>query len=89
MGHHRIVIDMVGGHGCDRTAVEGEPRMFCGSASCPDCAARALVEHFKRAGAFGSSNHAEAGAVIIHWPGSISEVVDDLLTGKRAKGSFG
>jgi hypothetical protein len=85
MGHHRIEIDMVGGHGCDRDAKEGQPLKACGSPSCPDCAARRFVADFKARGAFGLS---PSGATITHWPGTSGEVVDDLLTDTRAKGSF-
>jgi hypothetical protein len=86
MGLHRIEINMVGGHGCDRTAGEGEPLgQPCASPTCPDCAARALVAHFKDMGAF---NFPEASATMTHWPGTEGEVVDDLVTGTRKKGRF-
>lgn len=85
MGQHRIEITMLGGHGCDRDAREGEPRTFCGAPSCPDCAARQFVERFQRAGCFGSQG---TGATITHWPGDPTEVVDDLVAGKRIRGQF-
>ena len=85
MGMHKIEITMVGGHGCDRRAQEGEAVYGCGRMNCPDCAARDLVERFKRIGAF---SFPEAKATITHWPGDPSEVVDDLVEGKRIKGAF-
>jgi hypothetical protein len=85
MGHHRIVIDMVGGHGCDRDAKEGQPRTFCERETCPDCAARSLVEKFEKQGCF---SFRESGAKLIHWPGE-HEIIDDLLAKTREKGTFG
>jgi hypothetical protein len=86
MGLHRIEISMVGGHGCDREAKEGEPLKGCGQDSCPDCSARAFVEKFKALGAFNYPG--EASATFTHWPGKPEEVVDDLLDGTRKKGHF-
>ena len=74
MGRHVIDIDMVGGHGCDRNAKEGEPLAArCGkryldatnSGGCPDCAIAAFVEFFKTRGAFTHGGH----ATFTHWPG--------------------
>lgn len=87
MGHHRIEINMIGGHGCDRTAKEGETRTFCGLENCPDCAVRTLVEAFRKRGCFDNGTEAERNATITHWPGD-GEIVDDLLSGVRHKGSF-
>lgn len=85
MGMHKIEITMVGGHGCDRDAKEGEKLAArCGNILlCPDCAAAELVERFPAS--FGFSG---CGATFTHWPGEPGEVVDDLLTGTRKKGEF-
>ena len=85
MGDFRIVIESVGGHGCDRAAKEGqaieykeEPRHV---EYCPDCKAKQLVELFKR-------GWSTTRATLTHWPGTPEEVVDDLAAGVRTKGSF-
>jgi hypothetical protein len=84
MGHFRIEIDAVGGHGCSRETKHGETVKPCGQDSCPDCMARKFVEEMKAKGMFSST---PATAVLRHWPGTDGEVVDHLLTGKRT-GSF-
>jgi hypothetical protein len=84
MGTFRIEIQAVGGHGCDRDRKDGELVKGCGLPNCPDCQARAFVQQLKNAGSFGYS---DCYARLLHWPGHASEVVDDLLTGKR-KGNF-
>ena len=82
MGQFRVEVTAVGGHGCQRQVKDGEQlQIFCGSPSCPDCAAREFVRTLKRQG------HTMEKAVLFHWPGTETEVQDDLLTGKR-KGSF-
>lgn len=90
MGNFRIQIDAVGGHGCDRTAKPGEALKPCDAPSCPDCAARRLVADFlKTTGAYLDEN--AGGATLTHWPADIQsgpEVVDDLVTGTRRRGSF-
>lgn len=88
MGSYRIVIDAVGGHGCDRTATEGEalhPVAPQHLSSCPDCMARDFVARLKAAGQFGNT---PASATLTHWPGDTGQVVDDLLNGTRLKGQF-
>lgn len=82
MGQFRVEVTAVGGHGCQRHIKDGEQlQQFCGSPSCPDCIAREFVRSLKRIG-----TTLEKGE-IIHWPGTASEVRDDILTGKR-KGNF-
>ncbi len=84
---HRIEITMIGGHGCDRIATEGQSidnRCF-NTDRCPDCAAAEFVAKFKARGAFGFTG---TGATLTHWPGEPSEVVDDLVEGVRKKGHF-
>jgi hypothetical protein len=84
MGMHRIEIVMTGSHGCDRAAKAGDELKPCGdTAKCPDCAGAELVAKFKAQG------YAIEDATIAHWPGTPSEVVDDLAAGKRRKGQFG
>lgn len=81
MGTYRIEITAVGGHGCDRAAKEGDELKRCGQPSCPDCSALAFVDELKK-----SQNVQEA--TLTHWPAQSSEVRDDLLTGRRRRGSF-
>ncbi len=84
MGHFRIEIDAVGGHGCDRNAQNNEFVQGCGLPNCPDCLARAFVRDLKKRGFF---NNYPASAVLTHWPGTDGEVRDNLLSGRR-KGQF-
>lgn len=84
MGHFRVDIDAVGGHGCQRELKSGAMVPGCGKATCPDCAVRELVMKLKQLGCF---NHSPAKATIRHWPGQKGEVIDDLLTEVR-EGSF-
>jgi hypothetical protein len=80
---HKIEITMTGGHGCDRSAKEGDELKGCGSGDCPDCVAAAVVDGFKTRGV---TIHA---ATITHWPDrEDGGIVDDLVAGKRKKGSF-
>lgn len=82
MGQFKIEITAVGGHGADRDAKDGEKVNFYkeGSTS-PDAIAKTIVEVMKHHGCNVES------ATLIHWPGSTSEVQDDLLSGVR-KGNF-
>jgi hypothetical protein len=86
MGNFRIEIDACGGHGCGREVKEGETLKPCGSPSCPDCMARALVDDMKAKGMFGYPPSAKA--TLTHRPDGPGTVVDDLLAGVRKKGSF-
>ena len=81
MGQFRIEVTAVGGHGCQREIKDGGTVLDCGQPDCPDCLARRFVEQLKDAG-----NNVEA-AELKHWPGTPSEVRDNLLTGVRS-GSF-
>jgi len=82
MGQFRVEVTGVGGHGCQRQVKDGEQlQQFCGSPSCPDCTAREFVRDLKRIGVMMES------AVLTHWPGTSTEVRDDLMSGKRT-GSF-
>jgi hypothetical protein len=82
MGQFRVEVTAVGGHGCQRTVKDGEQlQQFCGNPSCPDCVAREFVRSLKRTGVMLER------AVLIHWPGTSTEVSDDLIYFKRT-GSF-
>lgn len=82
MGQFRVTVTAVGGHGCQREVKNGETlREFCGSVSCPDCAAREFVRTLKRQG-----QNVES-AELSHWPGTPGEVKDNLVTHERT-GSF-
>lgn len=81
MGQFIVSVDAVGNHGCSRDVGDGEFVVGCELPHCTDCITREYVRRLKRSGASLTS------ATITHWPGSESEVLDDLLTGKRA-GSF-
>lgn len=93
MGDFRIVVEAMGGHGCQREVKDGGTVMGCERPGCPDCIAREMVRRLKRSGATVHS------AKLVHWPADMelngrlvgyakeNEVVDDLLTGERS-GSF-
>ena len=83
MGAFNINITAVGGHGCDRTTKTGE-KLYgrCGKFGCPDCMAHDFVQQLRQRG-----NNVES-AVLTHWPGQSSQVVDDLLTNTRQEGAF-
>lgn len=82
MGQFKIEIIAVGGHGVDRDKKDGEEVDFFESGTLtPDAEAKLAVQHLQQQGCNIES------ATITHWPGEESEVVDDLLTGKR-KGNF-
>ncbi len=78
MGTFLVQIKAVGGHGQDRGKKDGEVVNFYeAGSSTPDAIAKTMVETMRVHGV----NVEEAN--IVHWPGSGSEVTDDLLTGKR------
>jgi hypothetical protein len=100
MGDFRIVIDAVGGHGQDRENKSGSGINFGDPADdypTPEALALKFVEELKAKG------NSVQGAKVIHWPlealghdgqytdqlknGRSSQIVDDLLTGKRV-GNF-
>jgi hypothetical protein len=87
MGINRIEITMIGGHGCDRVAREGEPLAArCGRVdSCPDCAAAELVGRLYQLGLLSLPG---TSATFTHWPDTPEQVVDDMITGKRKSGQF-
>ena len=81
MGTFLATVEAVGGHGCQRDKKDGEVVLGCELPHCPDCITREYVRRLKRTGATVNV------ATLQHWPGTESEVVDNLLTGIR-KGSF-
>ena len=81
MGDFHIAIKAQGGHGCQRELGNGDVVEGCGQTECPDCKSRAFVKSLQASGAV------VGGAVLIHWPGTPEEVMDNLLTGIRS-GSF-
>jgi len=87
VGDFRVVVEAVGGHGCQRDVGDGEDLIGCGQPFCPDCMARDFVRWLKRSGA--DVRRAE----IQHWPADLpgydeeSQVTDDLLANVR-HGSF-
>lgn len=84
MGNFRIIIEAVGGHGQDRNKKDGEEVDFTEGGknpNSPEAIAQRAVEELKASG-----NNVER-AYVHHWPGSGTDVVDNLLTNKR-KGNF-
>jgi hypothetical protein len=81
MGQFKIEVTATGGHGCQRELKDSSIVGQCDSPICPDCIARRFVEQLKGTGALVEM------ARLTHWPGTDSEVIDNLLSGLR-KGSF-
>lgn len=79
MGNYRVTINAVGGHGQDREKGNGESPDF-GEGTPEAIVAKAIAE-------LKASGNSVTEATVHHWPGQASEVVDNLLTGKRL-GSF-
>lgn len=78
MGTFRVSVTAVGGHGCEREIGDGDKVLGCDRPGCPDCSAREFVRRLKRMGCTVNE------ATLEHWPGTESQVTDDLLTGVRA-----
>jgi hypothetical protein len=73
MGDFRIVVDAVGGHGCQRTVgAEGEV-YGCGSMTCPDCLVTEFIQKLRLSGA------SVKAARIEHWPGEPGAVTDEYM----------
>lgn len=89
MGQFRATITGSGGHGCQREVKDGEHVVGCERPHCPDCIIRECVRRLKRGGVNfdGASGEVPNQAIIEHWPGTSSQVTDDLITGTRS-GSF-
>lgn len=76
MGNYRIIVDAMGGHGCERSVLDGQSTIGCQQRNCPDCVTREYVRRLKSINTVNS-------AFLIHWPSSPDQVVDNLLTGER------
>jgi hypothetical protein len=72
MGSFRLTFQAVGGHGCNRTAKEGEEARGCGRMGCPDCECKRVVDELKAR--FPSVER----ATLTHWPDQPDAVTDDL-----------
>lgn len=70
MGDFRIVVNAVGGHGCQREVKDGGTVYGCGRMDCPDCLTARFIADLARSGAMLKD------ASIEHWPGTPGEVVD-------------
>jgi len=82
MGTFKIEITAVGGHGVDREVKDGEiVNFFKEGNQTPDAIAKFMELNLRNSGCMIDS------ATITHWPGQESQVVDDLITGKRS-GNF-
>ncbi len=84
MGTSVISIEVVGNHGCDRKAKEGETLAgICDMPGCVDCRTRDLV------GRLTAGGNSVVAATLTHWPGQPGgDIVDDLRAGKRIKNHF-
>jgi len=79
MGRFRIIIDAVGGHGCERQLGEGKEVFGCSNLNCPDCRVREFVKDFKA-----HNNNVEL-ALIIHWPDRPVDSPTDYQDGFKDK----
>lgn len=83
MGDFRVVVEALGGHGCQREKGTGETVIGCNRQGCPDCIVREMVRRLQRSGAQVKK------AEIQHWPADLPgytaerQVNDNLLTGER------
>lgn len=82
MGDYRLRVFAVGGHGCDREALEGESIAYKPDCTCPDCLFKQFVEKLK------TSGNSVSLAQETHWPGTDQEIVDDVLNSRRLRGQF-
>lgn len=72
MGSFKLEFQAVGGHGCDRTAKEGDLVVGCGRDGCPDCECKRVAEALRA-----KFSYVER-ATLTHWPGTPSAVVDEF-----------
>lgn len=77
MGNFKIEIEAVGGHGSDRTALQGAPRTPTDG---PDKAAQDFVRELQK-------SNSVVSAKLTHWPDT-TPIIDNLLTGIRDHGDF-
>lgn len=78
MGNFAFEFKSVGGHGCERSAKQGERFYPCKRMGCPDCECKRFVEHMRGLG------FEVQEATFTHWPGTETQVVDDLGSDKFA-----
>jgi hypothetical protein len=82
MGNYRIVINAVGDHGQDRAKKHGETVDFdVHGENKPEAIVKRAVDELRAHG------NSVTEATVHHWPGTDSQVIDNLLTGKRT-GNF-
>lgn len=85
MGNYRVIINAVGGHGQDRANKTGENIDFTDGRSegtpTPESIILEAVEKLK------ANSNSVSEVTVHHWPGTQSEVLDNLLTNTR-KGNF-
>lgn len=72
MGDFRIVINAVGGHGCEREKKDGEKVYGCGRMDCPDCLTAKFIADLARSGAMVRDARLE------HWPDTPQGVIDEF-----------
>lgn len=78
MGDFRVTIKAVGGHGQDRSTGNGEVVDFeADNVNSPEAILKRAVAELQATG------NSVTEATVHHWPGTSSEVVDNLLTGRR------
>lgn len=83
MGSFKIEIEAVGGHGDDRKAEAGD-HLDLAKGNTPDSIAYEFVAMLRDKGFFQNGG----SATLTHWPGTKTEVVDDLIACRRLHGSF-
>jgi hypothetical protein len=77
MGTSVITVRVVGNHGCQRGAKDGDTLVDCGQPGCVDCQARRFVKQLAETGASIVEAHQ------LHWPDSEPHILDDLKQNKR------
>jgi len=77
-----IKIVATGNHGCDRHVQSGGKLHGCHKMGCVDCRTREFLKTLQR-----EASVTVERAELVHWPGTVEEVTDDLRSGAR-QGSF-
>lgn len=75
MGNFRIIVEAVGGHGCQRASErvdQTKPIYWCMRQTCPDCIAREFAEKIH-------ATCSDVKARILHWPDKDGNVVDGTV----------
>jgi len=81
MGNYRIVVNAIGGHGCQREVKDGGKVMGCKFQTCPDCITQEYVAKL-------AACQNVVSAELIHWPGETSEVRDEFVLPKVSVGTY-